>query len=156
MERGPALALFDEWWRRMVHAIYDDELGKEAFDFMGGAAAINDYSPAGGSSFFFDFSSHVKNLFDRRTRRSLTVNYCDNQFTKNKREGCRAMAIRTLKAAIKALMENQGDDMSAWTKAREDIEMSSQGAGPTYMIPWQNRGTHNHLVEVLSDYDSLP
>jgi hypothetical protein len=28
---------------------------------------------------------------------------------------------------------------------------SNQGAGSVTPIPWQNRGTHNHVVEVLSD-----
>jgi hypothetical protein len=48
-------------------------------------------------------------------------------------------------------METQGDDPAGWEKPREDIEMSSQGAAVTFTIPWQNRGTHNHVIEVLSD-----
>ena len=31
--------------------------------------------------------------------------------------------------------------------------MSSQGAAVTFTIPWQNRGTHNHVVEVMSGGD---
>jgi hypothetical protein len=46
-----------------------------------------------------------------------------------------------------------GDDPAGWEKPREDIEMSSQGAAVTFNIPWQNRGTHNHVIEVLSDGD---
>jgi acyl-homoserine lactone acylase PvdQ len=151
MERGPALALFDEWWSRMVHSIYDDELGAEAFDFMGGRSAISDYSPEGGSSFFFDFSSHVANLFDPRTRDDLRLNYCDKQGTRKRRESCKTIAIRTFRRAIEELMESQGDDPSGWEQGREDIVMSSQGAAVNFEIPWQNRGTHNHIVEILSD-----
>lgn len=41
--------------------------------------------------------------------------------------------------------------MSAWTAPAGWIEFSNQGAGDVPGIPWQNRGTHNHVVEILSN-----
>jgi hypothetical protein len=39
----------------------------------------------------------------------------------------------------------------AWTVPAENIEFFNLGAGSVDPIPWQNRGTHNHVVEILED-----
>gem|GEM_PF-5686753 len=41
--------------------------------------------------------------------------------------------------------------MSKWTAPAEWIEFQEFGASSVERIPWQNRGTHNHVVEVLPD-----
>jgi hypothetical protein len=38
--------------------------------------------------------------------------------------------------------------MSAWTWPADYIEFSVQGATGVDPIPWQNRGTYNHVIEV--------
>jgi hypothetical protein len=40
---------------------------------------------------------------------------------------------------------------SRWSTAAENIVFQELGAGSVEPIPWQNRDTHNHVVEVLSD-----
>jgi hypothetical protein len=59
--------------------------------------------------------------------------------------------VEALKKALTKLTADQGADMSAWTTPREDIVFQSFGAETVPNIPWQNRGTHNHIVEILSD-----
>jgi hypothetical protein len=41
--------------------------------------------------------------------------------------------------------------MSQWSTPAENLVFQNLGAGSVEPIPWQNRGTHNHVVEVLSD-----
>lgn len=149
MDDSPALVLFDRWWDLLVHRVFDDELGEEGYGLMG--VRISDYRPANGSSFFFDFSGWLKNLFARKTRARLARNYCDDLGTKGK-ESCAAVTLLALKKAIEELVKEQGEDMSKWTTPAENLAYLNVGAGTVARIPWQNRGTHNHIVELLSDY----
>ncbi len=41
--------------------------------------------------------------------------------------------------------------MSEWTTDAWMIKFSALGFGSVPNIPWQNRGTHNHVVEILGD-----
>lgn len=149
MDDGAALALFDKWWDLLVHAIYDDEFGDEGYALL--RAPISDYSPNGGSSFFFDFSSYLKTLFDPKRNNGLALDYCDDRSTKGAEESCRQIVEKTFEAAYRALVAEQGDDIAGWTAAAENLIFQALGAGSVDPIPWQNRGTHNHVVEILRD-----
>lgn len=146
MDDGAALAVFDAWYDRLVHLVFDDELGAEGFELIG--APVSDYSPSGGSSFFFDFSSYLANLFDGTG--GYARNYCDDRATKED-ESCAQMVSRAFTEAVAAVSEAQGTDPSAWTTPAENLAFQAFGAGSVEGIPWQNRGTHNHVVEILSD-----
>lgn len=142
---GNALAVFDTWYDTLVHDVFDDDIGKDAYKF---AAPVTDYNPAHGSSFYFDFSNYLYDLFGSGAKR-YRLDYCDDRSTKA-HESCRDDVVKALKQAIAKLKADQGDDMSAWTTPAEWIEFQEFGAGSADHIPWQNRGTHNHVVEALS------
>jgi acyl-homoserine lactone acylase PvdQ len=146
MDDGAALAVFDAWYDRLVHLVFDDELGPEGFELIG--APVSDYSPASGSSFFFDFSSYLANLFDRTG--GYARDYCDD-LTTTGRESCADMVRRAFTEAFAKVVEAQGPDPAAWTTPAENLSFQAFGAGSVEGIPWQNRGTYNQVVEVLSD-----
>ncbi len=148
MDAGSALALFDRWYDLLVHKIFDDEIGKDAYDLV--PAPISDYDPKQGSSFFFDFSSYLENLFRASTRTTYARNYCDDMSTRTK-ETCGFQIAAAFGDALAQVREEQGGDPSAWTKAAENIVFRRFGAGSVDPIPWQNRGTHNQVIEALSD-----
>lgn len=148
MDRGAALAVFDAWYEILVRRVFKDELGAAFLD--SGRPPVSDYSPAGGSSFFFDYSNYLANVFDPDARADLARNYCDVMGTSTK-ESCRRMAIRSLRAAVEQISDQQGSDPSQWSTPAENLVFQELGAGSVDPIPWQNRGTHNHVVEVLSD-----
>lgn len=148
MDESAALVLFDEWYTTLVKRIFDDEIGADDYDLV--PAPITHYAPAHGSSFWFDFSGYLENLFKRRSRRAYARNYCDDMST-NKDEGCNAQIAAAFADALAKVRAEQGEDMTAWEKPAENIVFTEFGAGPVDPIPWQNRGTHNHIVEVLSD-----
>jgi penicillin amidase len=150
MDDGAALAIFDEWYKQVVHLVFDDEIGPEGYDLIAPMGApITDYSPESGSSFWFDFSAYLSNLFSGGSA-DFARDYCDNMSTKPK-ESCKTLVADGLKKALDALAADQGQDMSKWTTPAENIEWSNLGGGSLDPIPWQNRGTHNHVVEILSD-----
>ena len=150
MEQGPALAVFDAWYDALVHGVYDDELGKDGYDML--LAPISDFNPTEGNSFWFDMSSYLRNLFNPKSARKLALPYCDNRTTKSKKESCASVVVAALDAALKKLEKDQGTpNVNEWTTPREDIVFQEFGYGSVEPIHWQNRGTHNHAVEILRD-----
>ncbi|MDQ3957031.1 MAG: penicillin acylase family protein [Actinomycetota bacterium] len=139
-DNGPPVAIFDAWYERLVHRVFDDDLGAGAYDLVG--------TPVVDQDMWHDFSSYLANLFGKRSRRALARNYCDDLGTP-KKESCGAQVVKSLEDALAALQEDQGDDMTAWTTDAWMIEFQSLGLGSADDIPWQNRGTHNHVVEIL-------
>jgi hypothetical protein len=154
MDDGPALALFDTWYEQLVHGVFDDELGQKGFDLLAGDdAPVVNYRPSGGGGFWFDMSTYIRNLLDGRTRdKRFARDLCNDRKTKV-RETCASQVRAALKRAKAQLKEAQGADISQWTVPAENIVFQELGAGSVDPIPWQNRGSENHLVEVLSDAD---
>ena len=148
MDQSPALVLFDEWYKTLVHKIFDDEIGADDYDLI--PAPLTNYNPAGGGGFWFDFSTYLENLFRKSSRTEYARNYCDDMSTK-KAETCAAQMAAAFKDAMAKVRAEHGEDMSAWEEPAENIVFTEFGAGSVPPIPWQNRGTHNHVVEVLSD-----
>ena len=150
MEQGAALAIFDAWYENLVRRVYDDELGEDGYDLL--LAPVSDFDPAGGNSFWFDMSSYLKTLFQKRTAKKLALPYCDDRTTKDAREKCPALVVEALEKALKDLTASQGTPIASdWTTPREDIVFQELGYGSVEPIHWQNRGTHNHAVEILRD-----
>lgn len=155
MDQGAALAIFDTWYDKLVRRVYDDELGEDGYALL--MAPVTDYVPAGGSNFWFDMSSYLKNLFNKKKAKRLALPYCDDRTTKDEREKCRTLVVESLEAALQELTTAQGSaTASEWTTPREDIEFQAFGFGSVDPIPWQNRGTHNHVVEILRDSGPIP
>jgi acyl-homoserine lactone acylase PvdQ len=139
-DNGVAVAIFDAWYDDLVHAVFDDEIGADSYDLVG--------TPVTDRDMWHDFSSYLGNLFSKKGRRGYARNYCDDMGTPEK-ESCRAQVAKSLTDALAALKEAQGDDLTAWTTDAWMIEFESLGLGSAAPIPWQNRGTHNHVVEIM-------
>ncbi|MEA2477047.1 MAG: hypothetical protein QOC87_1246 [Actinomycetota bacterium] len=148
-DNGEALAIFDQWYLDLIHTVFDDELGKQAYQF---AAPLTDYKPAGGSSFYFGFNNYLDDAFSGK---HLSLDYCDDRSTP-KTESCADDVAAALNQALADLKKKQGSDMSKWTTPAESIVFQEFGAGSAADIPWQNRGTHNQLVEILGHQVPTP
>ena len=139
-DNGPAAAIFDAWYEQLVHGIFDDEIGPDNYDLVP--------APIADQDMWFDFSSFIRNLFDENARRAYARDYCDNMETKET-ESCKQVVAKALGSALEALTTDQGEDASAWTTPAWWITYQNLGLGSVPLIPWQNRGTHNHVVEIL-------
>ncbi len=144
MDDGNAIAIFQGWYENAVHEIFDDELGEDGYDLV--------EAPVIGSSMWFDYSSYLDVIFKKGARKHMARRYCDDMETK-RRESCRSVVVKALKKTISQLSKEQGQNPGNWTFPAEWIEFSAQGAGSVPHIPWQNRGTHNQVIEVLSNAD---
>jgi acyl-homoserine lactone acylase PvdQ len=149
MDDGAALAVFDAWYAALAKQVLGDELDEDAQTLMD--APITNYNPANGGGFWFDWSSYLLNLMGRKTRaRTFPYNLCDDVTTETK-ETCAAQVQTALASALTQLTKDQGADMSKWTTEAENITFDELGAGSVSEIPWQNRGTENHVVEAVKD-----
>jgi penicillin amidase len=138
MDAG-AVAIFDRWYVTTVHNVFDDELGETDYGLVP--------APVLGSSMWFDFSSYLERLF-RAEGGGMARNYCDDRST-NRSESCRGMIVKSLRETVAELTAEQGSDPASWIAPAEWIEFEEFGFGSVQRIPWQNRGTHNHVVEIL-------
>jgi acyl-homoserine lactone acylase PvdQ len=145
-DNGPATAIFDAWYDATVAKVFEDELG----DAMGLAGVPRSDRPEfnNGSSYFADFGNYLANLLSRRP---LARNYCDDLKTTAVREGCGAALLTALRSALEALTTAQEtEDLSALTRPADTISFEAQGGGSVPDIPWQNRGTYNHVAEITA------
>jgi acyl-homoserine lactone acylase PvdQ len=146
-DNGPPVAIFEQWYTKLVHQIFDDEIGADAYDLVP--------TPISDRAMWHDFSSFTLNLFNKKARSKLARNYCDDSGTPAK-ESCKTQVAKALDEALKALTTEQGEDMSAWTVDAWMITFSELGLGSAGPIPWQNRGTHNQVIEILKKAGEVP
>ena len=142
LDDSAGIAIFDKWYGLLVNKIFVDELGPEGIDLVP--------APTFDHDMWFDFSSYLKNTFNRLARKKLARNYCDDIATEGN-ESCSEAAFSSLLTALADLRDEQGSDMSQWQADAEWINFLNLGGGSVPRIPWQNRGTHNHVVEILGD-----
>jgi acyl-homoserine lactone acylase PvdQ len=142
-DAGAAVAIFDTWYTNLVHAVFDDEIGP--YYSLLPAPISDDPSTNNGSSFYADLSNNLWKTFAAEDAGSKS--YCDDRSTRAT-ESCAAVARSSLAATLDLLTTEQGADMSAWTWPADYIEFSVNGAAGVDPIPWQNRGTYNHVIEV--------
>jgi acyl-homoserine lactone acylase PvdQ len=141
-DNGPATMIFDTWFNALAHKVYDDELG-DAIGLAG--VPIADLPDSQGGGFWADFGNYLQNLL---ARRPVARPYCDDMATPAG-ESCATTITAALRAALAKLSTDQGTaDMTKWTRDADMIHFTAQGAGTVDDIPWQNRGTYNHVAEI--------
>ncbi|MGH2807162.1 MAG: penicillin acylase family protein [Actinomycetota bacterium] len=143
-DAGAAVAIFDTWFLELVHTVFDDEIGPTNYDLFPGAIS-DDPSGNNGSSFYSDFSNQLWKTFAAED--AGKPSYCNDRSTRGT-ETCAEQVVSSLEAAVQQLASSQGADMSAWTWPADYIEFGATGAAHVDPIPWQNRGTYNHAIEV--------
>jgi acyl-homoserine lactone acylase PvdQ len=154
-ENSPAVALFDVWWRRLVHDLFDPQLGKGVVtELQGGINLVLD-GRAVQSGFYDGWYNQVSDvvrgaLGKQKQPRALR---CGTGTAKS----CRALLRKALRAAYRAVAAEQGTSkMSRWQvmatcetgSGCDQHEPISAGAIATPNQPWQNRGTYHQVVEV--------
>jgi acyl-homoserine lactone acylase PvdQ len=143
LDAGPEVAVFDTWMLELAHAIFDDEIGPN-YDVIGGPI-MDTPSENNGSSFYADMSNNIWRAFAAED--AGKPSYCNDRST-DRIETCAERTIAALDAAVTELTAAQGPDMAAWVWPGDTIQFDAIGAASVNLIPWQNRGTYNHAVEV--------
>ena len=147
-DNGPAAVIFDYWYETLVHLIFDDELGEVGFDLLP--------TPVTDRDMWHDMSSYIANLFDAQARDAYARDYCDDMTTSDTKETCSELVVRAFDQVFDFLTRDQGDDVTAWTTEAWFNEFQELGLGSVRKMAWQNRGTHNHVVEILRKANDGP
>lgn len=142
-DSGAAVALWDRLYDNLVHGVFDDELG-DLYSLV--RIKVADDAPnSNGSSYFFDYSNYLWHLFGGNQDR-YSRDYCHD--IAGPATSCSEIIQSAFSAAVAELVTEQGPDPSLWTWPADYIEFSALGGQSTDPIPWQNRGTYNHAVEI--------
>ena len=139
---GPAVAIWDTFYNELVHRIFDDEL--DGLYPLVNVPISDGASNSNGSAYFADFSMYLWNLFNEG---DLARDYCDNRNT-GATETCAEIVTAAAEASVDELTASKGPAMAEWSWPADYIEFGAVGAAMAAPIPWQNRGTYNHAIEV--------
>jgi acyl-homoserine lactone acylase PvdQ len=142
---GTAVALADTWYEHLAHRVFDDDIGG-----LYGSLNIpfsDDPRENNGSSYFFDLSNHLEALLRGDTSGLFVTNFCDDRDT-DLDETCEQQIQQAFVEAVAEISAAQGPDATTWTWPADYIEFDEVGQQSADPIPWQNRGTYNHAVEV--------
>jgi acyl-homoserine lactone acylase PvdQ len=161
-DKSAAVALMDAWWPRAVTAEFRPALGKTLFDQVLGVLSLK-------GDFGWDWTTHVqkdlRSVLAKPERGRYSRVYCGGpakeplgrKALRRVRTRCRALLLRTLRAAVAEVAAKQGSpDPSKWkllaTCDKKDPPICDQevpntaGAIDTPPFPWQNRGTYHQIV----------
>jgi acyl-homoserine lactone acylase PvdQ len=164
-----AIAVFDQWWPRFVTAEFQPALGRKLM-----AMVEADVLSLPTDGFSYDWTSQVqkdlRSVIGAPERGRYSHIYCGGPVSqpagglsgralRRVRARCRAILLRTLSAAIKAVAAKQGSDPAKWTvlatcpqtnppSCDQEVPVTA-GAVSTPPFPWQDRGTYHQVVEVF-------
>lgn len=117
----PGLTIFDEWYRRIDNAVFDDDL------------------PAGVGR----GTSQLIHVFDGPA--SKLPLYYDYLNSEDKND----VINQVLKDALTYLIDERGPDMDTWLTPVMKTWFGAQGALPSTVMHSMNRGTYNQVVEMI-------
>jgi acyl-homoserine lactone acylase PvdQ len=163
-----AIAVFDAWWPRFVAAEFRPALGSRLLTTVEGEVLS---LPTDG--FSYDWTSQVqkdlRSVLGAAERGRYSHVYCGGPVSQpsrglrgaalsHVRTRCRALLVRTLGQAIRAVSAKQGGNPARWRvlatcpqtnppSCDQEVPVTA-GAVATPPFPWQDRGTYHQVVEV--------
>jgi len=128
----PGLTIFDAWYERIFDEVFNDD--------------IPPYPPIGPihREFAQVWPSTIIHVFDGPDSK-LPLKY--DYLNKEDRD---TVIVRVLKEAIDYLNATHGPDITTWLTPVKTITFDQQGALPAPTMHAMNRGTYNHIVEMIT------
>ena len=143
-DHAAAVATWDWFVEKLFGQLLGDELGDATYGFE----IADDAAHSNGSAYFFDSTNYMWNSLGDEGSTLYSRSYCDNIDSASV-ETCQGQVQKAWDEAVAELATDQGSDPNSWTWPADYIEFQEVGAQSAGPIPWQNRGTYNHAVEVL-------
>ena len=143
-DHAAAVATWDTFVVKLFGQLLGDELGDATYGFK----IADDAAHSNGSAYFFDSTNYMWNALGDEGADLYGLDFCDN-IDSAAVESCAGQVQKAFDEAVAELEAEQGSETSTWTWPADLIEFQEVGAQSAGPIPWQNRGTYNHAVEVL-------
>jgi hypothetical protein len=167
-EHSAAIALMDNWWPRLVPAVFKPALGSKLFELVEGEVL----GIGGPDDWGWVWSTHVqkdlRNVLGVHERGRYSRIYCggparmpvNGKRLRGVRRHCRQTLLRTLREAVVRVTKRRGTSNPAnWKLAAtceetsppscDQIIPNTAGAVDTPPFPWQNRGTYHQVDEIV-------
>lgn len=154
-EDSAAVALFDAWWRQLVHDLFDPTLGADVVKQLQGGIDLVLDGRAVQTGFYDGWYGQVSDVV--RAALGLQPQLKALRCGTGTKASCRALLLGALTKATATVAKAQGtSDLSAWkvpaTCAKgsgcDQNEPVTAGALATPPQPWENRGTYHQAVDL--------
>ncbi|HEX6349954.1 MAG TPA: penicillin acylase family protein [Candidatus Dormibacteraeota bacterium] len=155
-EQGNAVAIMDDLYPRLTHAVFDAWLDGGQYATLAGILAINNPPGPTGSAYDGGWEGYLQRAFRQAVNPAIANGYSQSYC----QPGCAARLQAALQATIDSLAKAYGSsDPNAWTcarsnsgsgqcnPARDDIVFSPVGVASVPNIPWVNRPTFQQVVQ---------
>lgn len=143
-DSSTAVATWDTMINNLLGRVFGDELGTlDGWGFN----ALDDAPNSNGSSYFFSFPDYLLNLVNGHADK-YSRDYCDI-IDSETAETCAAQTQGAFSEAVSILETNLGPVPATWEWEADYIEFAEFGAATAPDFPWQNRGTWNHILELM-------
>lgn len=143
-DNAVAVAAWDALLENLLAGVFTDELGD--LDRLG-IPLTDDARVNNGSAYFYGMTNYLWNLVAGHSDK-YSHDYCDNIDSTNVTEDCVSLVQDAFDDAVARLVEDLGSDPATWAYPAEYLTFSSLGTVNVAKIPWQNRGTWNHMVQI--------
>jgi acyl-homoserine lactone acylase PvdQ len=155
-DQGTAVAIMDDLYPRLAHAIFDPWLDPTQFNLLRSLNGLNNAPGPGGSAYGGGWEGYIQRALLQSLGDSAhpySQDYCGSA------SSCRSALVAALQATIDHLTQVYGSaNPNAWTCSRSngsgkcnpatnDIHFSATGVGAIPDMPWVNRPTFQQVVQ---------
>jgi acyl-homoserine lactone acylase PvdQ len=158
-EQGNAVAIMDNLYPRLAHAIFDPWLSSAQFAILQGINGLNNPPGPVGSAYDGGWEGYLQRALRQAANPAIANPYSQNYCGSGVLADCQAALQSALQATIDSLTSAYGTaDPTRWTCSRsnsgsgqcnpgnDDIRFSAVGVGTVPNMPWVNRPTFQQVV----------
>jgi acyl-homoserine lactone acylase PvdQ len=159
-EQGSAVAIMDDLYPRLTHAVFDPWLDSGQYGMLAGLLPIVDLPGPLGSAYDGGWEGYLQRAFRQAVNPAIANPYSQSYCGSGSASACAGALQAALQATIDNLTAAYGSgDPKAWTcsrsnqgsgqcnPARDDIVFSPVGVASVPDIPWVNRPTFQQVVQ---------
>jgi len=159
-DEGTAVAIMDQFYPRLAHAVFDPTLNRSQFTLLSGINAINNPPGPQGSSYDGGWEGYLQRSLQQALNGATVGAYSQSYCGLGSLAACRTALIAALQATIDAETRAYGSsNPSSWTcdrgnkgagqcnPAADDIVFSAVGVEKIPNVPWVNRPTFQQVAQ---------
>jgi acyl-homoserine lactone acylase PvdQ len=158
-EQGNAVAIMDQLYPRLAHAVFDPTLNSGQFNQLAGLNPLNNPPGPTGSAYDGGWEGYLQRALRQAVNPAIPNGYSQNYCGQGSLGACQSALQAALQGAIDSLTATYGtSDPNAWTcsrsntgaqcnPAQDDIQHNAVGVGTVPAMPWVNRPTFQQVVQ---------
>jgi len=166
-EHGNAVAIMDNLYPRLAHAIFDPWLDTTQFGDLLSLNGLNNPPGPTGSAYDGGWEGYLQRALRQAANPAIANPYSQNYCGSGSLSACQAALQSALQGTIDSLTAAYGSgDPTQWTCSRsnsgsgqcnpavDDIQFSTVGVAGVPNMPWVNRPTFQQVVSYANQRDS--